>query len=207
MKRVFNFSKWNRNKIAVFHMMKQPGQLLGNLDLLNIPHDVFEGEKLGDSDNYKELKEKYCGMIISGGLVEPYHVPPAMPEEALNCNLPKLGICLGHEILGEYLGAEIIPCNQGRIKDSGETLADLKDDTIFEGIDISQKQMVKMEHYLMLKQTPPGAKLIASTNLTPISGFHHEKKEIWGLQFHPEKDWMHETIFNNFYKHCYDKIK
>ena len=77
---------------------------------------------------------------------------------------------------------------------------------IFNGIDISQEQMVKMEHYKMLDKIPPGAKLIASTNMTPIAGFHHKEKEVWGLQFHPEKDWSGEIIFKNFYQHCLEKI-
>jgi GMP synthase-like glutamine amidotransferase len=43
--------------------------------------------------------------------------------------------------------------------------------------------------------------------MTPIAGFHHEEKEIWGLQFHPEKDWIGDEVLKNFYQYCFEQIK
>lgn len=206
MKNVFDFHRWSRNKIAVFHMMRSSGQILVSLDLLNIPYEVFEGDEIEEFKKFDLLKNDFCGIIISGGLIEPYHIKPTIPDNIIDYNLPKLGICLGHEILGTYLGSDLIDCSPETSGEQGEVLAELKDDIIFKGIDISLKQMVKMEHHKMLDKLPPGSNLIASTKLTPIAGFHHEIREIWGLQFHPEKDWMYQTVLQNFYKYCYNRI-
>ena len=206
MPNVFNFNKWSRKRIGLFNMTKYPGQIISSLDLLGIPHIVLQAEDMDLEKDFEFSEKSICGIIISGGLIEPYHALPSVPTEALKCGLPKLGICLGNEILGTYLGSNLIDCNPTAKGEYGEVIAKLEEDMIFNGIDISQEQMVKMEHYKMLDKIPPGAKLIASTNMTPIAGFHHKEKEVWGLQFHPEKDWSGEIIFKNFYQHCLEKI-
>jgi GMP synthase (glutamine-hydrolysing) len=206
MSRVFNFNRWKKRKIAVFHMWKSPAQLTSALDLLEIPHYEFDCE---DEHVVKKLideQEEFCGIIISGGLIEPYHVKPSLPKELLDLNVPKIGICLGHEILGVHLGSELIDCNQ-TLGEHGDVIANLQSNLIFEGIELPGDQTVRMEHQKMLSELPKGAELIASTNLTPIGGFHHSDTNTWGLQFHPEKDWIGDIVFRNFYKFCYTNIK
>ena len=206
MANVFSFNKWSRNKIGLFNMTKYPSQIISTLDLLGIPNIVLQSIDMDLQNDFEFVEKNICGIIISGGLIEKYHVLPTIPPEALNNNLPKLGICLGNEILGTYLGSKLIDCNLPAKGEYGEVFAKLEKDLIFDGIDTSQEQMVKMEHFKMLDKVPPGAKLIASTKMTPIAGFHHEKKDIWGLQFHPEKDWSGQIILDNFYQHCFKKI-
>jgi GMP synthase-like glutamine amidotransferase len=207
MSNVFSFKKWSKNKIGIFNMTKYPGQIVSALDLLGIPSVVLMSLDKDVEEDFEFSEKNLCGIIISGGLIEPYHTLPAVPEEALRSNLPKLGICLGHEILGCYLGSNLVDCNPGAKGEYGEVMIDLEEDLIFKGIDTTTKQTVKMEHYKMLDKLPSGAKLLASTNMTPIAGFHHQEKEIWGLQFHPEKDWMGDEILKNFYQYCFEQIK
>ena len=53
---------------------------------------------------------------------------------------------------------------------------------------------------------PAGCNIIASSNLTPIVGFHNPKKKWYGVQFHPEKNYMHNIIFKNFVELCYERL-
>lgn len=206
MSKVFSFNKWSRNKIGIFNMTKYPGQIISSLKLAGIPHVVLMEIDPNVENDFEKNEKSLCGIIISGGLLEPGMPFPTIPREALESKLPKLGICLGHEILGKYLGSNVIDCNPEANGEYGEVIATLHDDLIFNGIDITQPETVKMEHYKMLDKLPSGANLLASTNMTPIAGFHHEKEKIWGLQFHPEKDWEGDMVTRNFYKYCLDQI-
>ena len=207
--KIFSFQRWSKNKIAVFHMMKSSGEILATLDTLEIPYDIFEGEDPVEEGSFKHMEERYCGIIISGGLIEPYHVYPSIPESVIKSKLPKLGICLGCEILGTYLGSELTDCSPETKGEYGAVLANLKENLLFDGfeLDYTKRHVVRMEHYKMLDKLPKGSELIASTNFTPIAGFYHKRDEIWGLQFHPEKNWLKSKLFPNFYKYCYNKIK
>ena len=206
MSKVFSFNKWSRNKIGIFNMTKYPGQIISSLQLAGIPKIVLKSIDPDVEEDFEQHEKNMCGIIISGGLLEPGMPFPTIPKEALMSKLPKLGICLGHEILGKYLGSNVIDCDPAANGEYGEVIAQLNDDLIFSGIDTTQQQTVKMEHYKMLDKLPSGANLLASTKMTPIAGFHHEKEKIWGLQFHPEKDWEGDIVIRNFYKYCLDQI-
>jgi GMP synthase-like glutamine amidotransferase len=206
MSKVFSFNKWSRNKIGIFNMTKYPGQIISLLKLAGIPQIVLMDIDPDVEEDFEFHEKNLCGIIVSGGLLEPGMSFPTIPKEALESKLPKLGICLGHEILGKYLGSTVIDCNPAAKGEYGEVIATLHDDLIFSGIDTTQQQTVKMEHYKMLDKLPSGANLLASTNMTPIAGFHHEKEKIWGLQFHPEKDWEGDIVIKNFYRYCLNQI-
>ena len=55
----------------------------------------------------------------------------------------------------------------------------------------------------MIGELSSDCKKIASTRLTPIAGFENIKKGIFGLQFHPEKGFIGEIIFKNFFWKLY----
>lgn len=206
MKRVSNFNKWSRNKIGIFNMTKYPGQIISLLEMAGIPKIVLRSVDPDVEEDFEYHEKNMCGIIISGGLIEPNMPFPTVPDEALRSKLPKLGICLGHEILGKYLGSNIIDCNPAAKGEYGEVIAKLYDNPIFNGIDTSRPETVKMEHYKMLDSLPKGANLIAETRMTPIAGFHHTEMKIWGLQFHPEKDWEGDIVIKNFYNYCLNQI-
>lgn len=167
---------------------------------IGIPFDEFEQE---DVDSLGNKIHKYCGLIIGGGRLDQGENPPALPEYIEDLHIPILGICLGNEILGLHLGSNLINCNGGfDLGEGSEVIAEIYPDEIYGDLPAPSNQMVKMEHFYMLDKEPNGSKLIASTRETPIAGFHHEEKSIWGLQFHPEKDLMKSIIFKNFYKIC-----
>ena len=200
MERILEFNEWNNRKLAVLHMKKSPHKTALALKELSIPFDEFEQEEVSALQG---KLDKYCGLIIGGGKLDKGEPLPTLPNFVLDSRHNKLGICLGHEILGTHLGAKLIDCNGGYdLGEFSEVMVNILPDEIFGGLDTPSEQMVKMEHFYMLEKEPPGSKLIASTDLTPIAGFHHGEKKIWGVQFHPEKDWIKNIVLKNFYNIC-----
>lgn len=192
--------------MAVIHMPGSTDELQSAYELMGIPYLLYQGEDPDFSDEFISNSEKICGISIGGGTTNPSQSEfLLLPESILNFPVPKIGICLGHEILGEYLGAKLVDCNPPA-GEYGEVIAKIYSNLIFEGLDFSQKYPVKMYHHRMLESPPKGSEIIASTRLTPVAGFYHKGSEIWGLQFHPEKDWINNLIFRNFYNYCKSKI-
>jgi anthranilate synthase component 2 len=95
-----------------------------------------------------------------------------------------LGICLGHQSIGQAYGAKIIGCKEimhGKIKKIKHYKHPL-----FENI--NRNFNATRYHSLIVekKTLPPNLKIIAETDNKIIMGIAHRKKNIYGLQFHPE---------------------
>ena len=198
--RIKSFNSWRKNKILILHMESLN---LGIEDFCksdNIPFLSLSYEE----PNIEEILPFYLndsiGVIITGSVKRGGRYPE-IPEVIMESPLPKLGICYGAEYIGHYLGANIIQCNN-ESGESGVVLAEFKKSPIFENIDIAQDVPVVMAHHLMLDSVPRGCRQIASTDLTEIAGYENENKKIFGLQFHPEKNWLGDIIFRNFYNIC-----
>ena len=208
IRRILEFNEWKKSAIAVCHMKRSPQTLVYALEELGIPYkEFFQSDGDNMENEFLSKSDEFCGLIIGGGKIERGENLPRLSEEFLNFDIPKLGICLGNEILGTHLGSDIIICNRSEPDgEDGEVLAKIYPDEIFNGLDAPSEQMVRMEHFYMLDRIPDGSTLLASTDMTPIAGFHNNEKNIWGLQFHPEKDWIKYIVLKNFYKICTNKI-
>ena len=206
MGNIFNYTKWKRRRIAIIHMPFSTDEVHAAYSMLDIPHILYQGEDPDLEEKFIADAGSICGISIGGGTLKPGEYSPALPDRILNFNSPKLGICLGHEILGQHLGARIITCNEG-IGEQGEVIANLFPNLLFEGLpDLPGKYPVRMYHTKMLETLPIGSELIAETRITPIAGFYHPELKIWGLQFHPEKDWMNTLLFKNYYNYCLSQV-
>lgn len=199
--KVLDYKNWKKRNLLVLKMLTASDLLENSLSLLGIPYILYDCvEETNLEKRWETDKDLVCGIIISGSRVVPeYHMLPSFPEHIIE-NLPVLGICYGHEILGSILGSKIVDSPNGGEKTS--VIVSLKSDPIFQSLDTDLKWQVTMRHDQMLQTLPPGSKLIASTSDCPVAGFHHEDKNWWGLQFHPEKDWMGNIVFKNFYSIC-----
>ncbi|MBC7384004.1 MAG: aminodeoxychorismate/anthranilate synthase component II [Bacteroidia bacterium] len=94
---------------------------------------------------------------------------------------PVLGICLGHQALGEIFGAKlekaILP-RHGKVdemKHNGNVLFDK----------IPENFYATRYHSLVLVNLPDELELTCLCK-TEIMGFAHKTLPVWGLQFHPE---------------------
>jgi GMP synthase-like glutamine amidotransferase len=202
LKRIPPFKEWEAEKFLVVHMATPMLDVESCLALAQIPFIsiAYDSESI-ETDIRNNIRNSF-GIIITGSR-KVNKVLPNLPKAILESRLPKLGFCYGHEVLGTYLGANLIECNPP-VGERSEVEAVLYPSVLFEGLDLDVKYMVNMAHDYMLETVPAGSKLIAKTHLTPIAGFENLENKTFGLQFHPEKDWMGDIVFRNFYKFCKD---
>jgi anthranilate synthase component 2 len=128
-------------------------------------------------------KHVYSGIVLSPG--------PGKPCDSGNLlevikyymdKIPILGICLGHQAIGNFFNVQIIKAEKpmhGKI-----SKIQLKNDYIFKGM--PDKINVVRYHSLVLSQLPTELENIASTANGEIMAIRHKTKNIRGLQFHPE---------------------
>ena len=136
------------------------------------------------------------GMNVSHVVVSP---GPCTPSEAgisreiyrsLEPNIPILGVCLGHQALGEAFGGKTIRARKlmhgktGKIKHTGEG--------IFHGI--PSPFTAARYHSLITSAADLPKELVPvawsgdqeSSSALEIQAMHHIDRPLWGIQFHPE---------------------
>lgn len=97
--------------------------------------------------------------------------------------IPVLGVCLGHQGLGEAAGARVVPSPQPR--HGHLTTVTHTGDALFAGI---PRQFTAVRyHSLCLAEPLPGELLaIARAEDGVVMAVRHRSRPWWGVQFHPE---------------------
>ena len=98
--------------------------------------------------------------------------------------LPILGICLGHQVMGEVFGGLVTRAKRPMHGDSSEINHDGKG--IFEGL--PQRFSAGRYHSLIVELEGRDTPLIvtARSDEGEVMGLRHRTLPIWGVQFHPE---------------------
>lgn len=129
------------------------------------------------------IGENFEAIILSPGPGKPADAGVMMPLiDFFHNKIPILGICLGHQAIGEYFGAKLDRATRpmhGKL-----SVIDIHPDTIFDGI--SNPLEVVRYHSLILKNIPLRLSAIASTAEGEIMAIRHSELPIYGIQFHPE---------------------
>jgi GMP synthase (glutamine-hydrolysing) len=98
-----------------------------------------------------------------------------------------LGICFGHQLLAYALGGKV--ANNPRGIEVGTVAISLTDtaaqDPLFQSL--PQHFMAQLSHTQSVIELPPGARLLASSEMEPNQAFAWGRNA-WGIQFHPEFD-------------------
>ena len=146
-------------------------------------------------------KKKFNRIVISPG--------PGNPNQAGDClkivkkfykTIPILGVCLGHQIIGQTFGSKIIGAK--KLMHGKTSLIKHKGIGIFKGI----KKVISATRYhsLIIDKKSLSNELIitAETSDKIIMGVMHKKYNIHGVQFHPEsiKTPVGMQILKNFLK-------
>ena len=149
---------------------------------LNVNVDVVRNDKI----NSKEIiKKKYDKIVISPG--------PGNPNQSGNCikilkslykELPFLGVCLGHQIIGQVFGSKIV---QARKLMHGKT-SKIKSKKIGILKNLPNTFEATRYHSLIIdkKTLSKELEITAETVDGIIMGVQHKKFNIHGVQFHPE---------------------
>jgi anthranilate synthase/aminodeoxychorismate synthase-like glutamine amidotransferase len=146
---------------------------------------VFRNDKINIQE-IKKLRPKK--IIISPG--------PCTPDEAgISIDLikhfykeyPILGVCLGHQSIGQAFNAKIIKAS--KIMHGKVSTITNNGSEIFKGL--PKKFDATRYHSLVIKNNtlPENFKIISDTiddNKKVIMGIQHIKYPVFGLQFHPE---------------------
>ena len=119
---------------------------------------------------------------------------PGKPSDAGVCielirqlkgRIPILGVCLGHQAIGEAFGATVTHASR-LMHGKTSLLTDVADDIIFKGI--KKPVQVARYHSLSVQEStlPEELEVTARSDDGEIMAMRHREYLIYGLQFHPE---------------------
>jgi anthranilate synthase component 2 len=101
--------------------------------------------------------------------------------------IPMLGVCLGHQAIGEAYGGEVIRAPRGVMH--GKTSQVTHDGTgLFAGIE-SPVEVMRYHSLVIRHDSVPAALNVTATaadNLSEIHAVSHRTHPVMGVQFHPE---------------------
>ncbi|MBT3470602.1 MAG: aminodeoxychorismate/anthranilate synthase component II [Opitutae bacterium] len=123
-------------------------------------------------------------------LISPGPCSPAQAGNSLSIinafqgKVPILGVCLGHQCIGEFFGGKIIRAERIMHGKLSPIRHDGKD--LFK--DLPQDFQATRYHSLVIEKdsTPECLEITATSNDKEIMGIRHKELPIWGIQFHPE---------------------
>ena len=143
---------------------------------------VKRNDEISTADIAKLAPEK---IVVSPG--------PCSPTEAgISCDtirefsgkIPILGVCLGHQSIGQVFGGEVI--RAPRLM-HGKTSPILHTgENVFTGLP-SPFEATRYHSLIVRRETlPPCLKITAETAEGEIMGLAHRELPVYGVQFHPE---------------------
>ena len=152
------------------------------LSSLKCSVDVYRNDKIKVQDI---IKKKYQKIVISPG--------PGNPDNAGSCikivkyfykKIPILGVCLGHQIIGQVFGSKIMISKKimhgkvSKIIHNGKGLFK----------NVKNGLLATRYHSLIIQRKTISKDLIitAETQDKVIMGIMHKKYNLHGVQFHPE---------------------
>ena len=162
------------------------------------------GEKLRVFRNDKISLKGIAGLKPEKLVISP---GPGRPKDAgISCALirrfcgeiPILGICLGHQCVGQVFGGKIVHAQ--KLMHGKTSLIYHNEKNIFKGI---KNPFVATRYHSLIverKSLPRCLEVIAQTKDKEIMGLKHRRLPVWGLQFHPESILTKEgkKILKNF---------
>jgi anthranilate synthase/aminodeoxychorismate synthase-like glutamine amidotransferase len=98
--------------------------------------------------------------------------------------IPILGVCLGHQCIGEVFGAEVI--NSGTVVHGKTSIIYHDGKSIFTGIE-NPFEAARYHSLILKKDTIPDClEITARTEDGIVMGVRHKNYKLEGIQFHPE---------------------
>jgi len=144
--------------------------------------DIFRNDKISLED-----VARYDKILLSPG--------PGIPDEAgimkqvvreYGPTKSILGICLGHQGIGEVFGASLF--NIPNVLHGVTSLTEItdQDEYLFHGVPVKFQATHYHSWAVLPESIPSELKVTAQNNEGLIMGLRHLKYDVKGLQFHPE---------------------
>lgn len=143
---------------------------------------VYRNDKITLSDIKRMAPEK---MIISPGPGEPKDA--GISEEAVAIfgkSIPVLGVCLGHQAIGEVFGGRIVQAK--KLMHGKTSLIYHNKKGVFKGLENPFEATRYHSLLVERKSLPECLEITAKTKSGEIMGLKHKKYPVYGVQFHPE---------------------
>ncbi len=123
--------------------------------------------------------KKVEGIVLSGGPGSVYEVDTNDYRDIFSETTPILGICYGMQLAAQVLGGKV---RKTTTREYGLASLSRRPNPLFAGV--PRRFNVWMSHGDVVVRAPKHARVIASTETTPIAALHMGR--FYGLQFHPE---------------------
>lgn len=126
---------------------------------------------------------QYSGIVLSPG--------PGIPRHSGNLlkvihhyyqSHPMLGICLGHQAIGEFFGGSLHKAIKPMHGKVSNIICD--DDEMFK--DIPKEIKIVRYHSLVVDKFPEDLKITAQTMENEVMAMKHHSLPVWAVQYHPE---------------------
>ena len=167
--------------------------LIDNYDSFTYNLVQYFGEQVDDIRVFRNDAIDVAGVRA----LKPDHIVvspgPCTPNEAgisvalireLGPEFPILGVCLGHQSIGQAYGGNVV--RAGRIMHGKVSEMHHKGHPLFAGID-SPFEATRYHSLIIERETCPAClEIIAETAEGEIMAVAHESHRVWGVQFHPE---------------------
>ena len=157
-----------------------------------------------DDLDAKEIEfNNFEALVISPGPCDPSKAGISLGAIKLaKGKLPILGICLGHQCIGQLFGGDIVRADRLMHGKTSPILHNGKD--LFESM--TDPFLATRYHSLLIapESMPDELEITAHTSEGEIMGIKHKTLPIWGVQFHPESLATENgiMILKNFLKLC-----
>ena len=132
-------------------------------------------------------QENFAGIILSPGPGTPAQAG-VMPDVIAHFHdkLPMLGVCLGHQALGEFFGATLHRAARpmhGKVS----VIHCLPDETLFASLP-AQQEITRYHSLVLAEPLPPTLLPLARTHdpARELMALRHATLPLFGVQFHPE---------------------
>jgi anthranilate synthase component II len=148
------------------------------------------------------------GLVISPGPGEPRDA--GISEDAIRAlagAVPILGVCLGHQALGEVYGGKVV--RAARLMHGKTSPIMHRGRGLFAGLD-NPFEATRYHSLIVERDSLPDAlEIVAWTPDGEIMGLKHKDTETWGVQFHPESVLTKQgmKLIENFLTLCRQNAK
>ncbi len=167
--------------------------LIDNFDSFTYNLVQYFGELGAEQEVYRNdaitpeeaLAREPDAVVISPGPCDPDKagVSPAVIE-AFAGKKPLLGVCLGHQCIGQHFGGKIIRAE--RLMHGKTSPIHHNEGELFTGLP-NPFEATRYHSLILEKETLPDClKITAETSEGEIMAIRHMNLPMWGVQFHPE---------------------
>ncbi len=139
-----------------------------------------------DAISVEEIAERQPHrLVISPGPCSPSEAGISVPAiQAFAGKIPILGVCLGHQSIGQAFGGKIV--RAGRLMHGKTSLIRHDASGIFRSLP-SPFEATRYHSLLVERKSLPAClRVTAWADEGEIMGLEHRELAIWGVQFHPE---------------------